>query len=349
MSSVRSAILAALCLALAPHLAPAQAGTRTRVNLRPDSTTRLPAIRVLASQEELELLAPDTSDTGFLAVRTTRGEEGWVHADYVWLADPDTGVEAFVAPVIRNLDEPLDDISPNLEKPPVRGSRINYRGNATASHESCGPEGAGRAGATTRIDSATFRLKNRTDAPAFSYAVTWDALARLPYARSNVPDDRFEWLDSVLTEIERYEGVPLTLTGFIAAITDQKKGSGNETGETTNCRWTENLHVDWHVSMTRRHTDGVDRAFVVEPTPRFLRRHPTTWTIPRLRDWMGTARQSGDSVRVTGYLFFDPDHYKHIVPSPGQRRYRISMWELHPVSKIEVRRNGEWIDLDDLP
>jgi len=254
-----------------------------------------------------------------------------------------------VPPVIRNLDAPLAEISPDMEKPPVRSSTINYRGNAKPKRKTCGPPGAGPVGSTAQIDSATFRLKNRTDAPAFSYAVTWAALAALPYARANVPKDRFRWTDEMRDSIQLYEGVPLTLTGFIANITDQEKGDGNTAGETTNCRWTEALHVDWHVSMTPKHTDGVAKSFVVEPTPRFLRRHEATWTIDRLRDWVGPRRQPGDSVRVTGFLFFDPDHYTHIKPNAQGKSYRISMWELHPVTKIEVRSNGQWIDLDDLP
>jgi hypothetical protein len=42
------------------------------------------------------------------------------------------------------------------------------------------------------------------------------------------------------------------------------------------------------------------------------------------------------------YVFYDPDHANHL------RRYRATMWELHPVTRIEVFRAGAWVDLDDM-
>jgi hypothetical protein len=47
-------------------------------------------------------------------------------------------------------------------------------------------------------------------------------------------------------------------------------------------------------------------------------------------------------VRVTGFLFYDPSHANHL------RKFRVSMWEVHPVTRIEVFRRGVWVDLDDL-
>src|SRR5712664_3174550 len=163
---MKISIVASLCaLLLAPGTAEAQAGTRTSVNLRADSTRQRRPIRVLARQERLEIVSPDTTRTGFIAVRTSRGEQGWVAADYVWLADPDTRDAVPVAPIgasavlagssapatrdnptdaIRNLDNPLTSITPDLEKPALHGSTINYRGDANPRHRSCGPSGAGK-------------------------------------------------------------------------------------------------------------------------------------------------------------------------------------------------------------
>ena len=30
------------------------------------------------------------------------------------------------------------------------------------------------------------------------------------------------------------------------------------------------------------------------------------------------------------------------------RKYRITLWEIHPITKIEVWKNGAWVDLESL-
>jgi hypothetical protein len=40
---------------------------------------------------------------------------------------------------------------------------------------------------------------------------------------------------------------------------------------------------------------------------------------------------------------FDPEHRAHL------GRYRSTLWEVHPITKIEVFQDGQWIDADDLP
>ena len=51
-------------------------------------------------------------------------------------------------------------------------------------------------------------------------------------------------------------------------------------------------------------------------------------------------------VRVTGPLFYDASHEPcsaHKRASPARR----SIWEIHPVYKIEVRVAGKWMSFDD--
>lgn len=48
-------------------------------------------------------------------------------------------------------------------------------------------------------------------------------------------------------------------------------------------------------------------------------------------------------VRITGWTMLDPEHRNHL------NKYRMTLWEIHPITKIEVFRNGEWVDLDQLP
>jgi hypothetical protein len=40
---------------------------------------------------------------------------------------------------------------------------------------------------------------------------------------------------------------------------------------------------------------------------------------------------------------FDPEHTNHL------GKYRMTLWEIHPITRIEVFQNGAWIELDQLP
>ena len=55
-------------------------------------------------------------------------------------------------------------------------------------------------------------------------------------------------------------------------------------------------------------------------------------------------------VRVTGFLLLDPVHPNHIrghcVTDCGTKHFfRATSWEVHPVTRIEVFRNGSWAEL----
>jgi hypothetical protein len=45
-------------------------------------------------------------------------------------------------------------------------------------------------------------------------------------------------------------------------------------------------------------------------------------------------------VRISGWLVYDFEHFGVI----GTRR--ATVWEVHPITVIEVQQNGQWIDLD---
>ena len=80
------------------------------------------------------------------------------------------------------------------------------------------------------------------------------------------------------------------------------------------------------------------RAVVVEASPRLREQH-TQWTTTVLRQLVGTDTQ----VRISGLLMLDQEHPEQIGKTRG------TLWEIHPITKIEVFKNGQWIDLDDLP
>jgi len=73
---------------------------------------------------------------------------------------------------------------------------------------------------------------------------------------------------------------------------------------------------------------------VAEVTPRWLAA-THGW---RLRFLKRLADQ-GARVRLTGWLMLDPDHPDQIGKTRG------GLWELHPVTTIEVFSGGRWIEL----
>jgi hypothetical protein len=47
-------------------------------------------------------------------------------------------------------------------------------------------------------------------------------------------------------------------------------------------------------------------------------------------------------IRISGWTLSDPDHPGHI----GD--FRSTLWEIHPITKIEVMQNGQWVDVDGM-
>jgi hypothetical protein len=162
--------------------------------------------------------------------------------------------------------------------------------------------------------------------------VTWEAVADLPFP--NAPKRRDAWSPEQLAEIAPYEGVPVTVEGYLVAIKPQTGGSG----ESTNCHWTAAPEVDWHVAFVGRFGQGEKESVVVETTPRIRRRH-AKWTTANLKPWV----DADQPVRISGWLMLDPEHRNHL------GKFRSTLWEIHPITKIEVFSAGQWTDLDAHP
>ena len=173
--------------------------------------------------------------------------------------------------------------------------------------------------------------KNRTDVPASTHPVTFDAIAGLDFPKDQ-PRLRADWSPAALAALEPFEGAALTVTGYIV------KRVKVEGKESTNCGSTQPTEVDWHIPLVRSAKDPEGTAVVVETTPRVRQSHPK-WTPEALQPFANST----NPVRVSGWLMLDPEHKDMI------GKFRSTLWEIHPITRIEVFSGGKWIDLDDLP
>lgn len=211
------------------------------------------------------------------------------------------------------LDGPGDEVSDTWAKPVPNKSKLG----------SCGWFGA--AGS----DKETNHRKNRTDLPKEYHAVAFSAVMDLDWPHE-ATTRRDKWTKAQLDQIAPFEGEALTVTGFIAALKPQ-----GQSGEATNCNQTGESNTDWHIALVGEAGDPESKSMVVEVTPRIKQRHPN-WTPTQLKPFVGAP----DSVRVSGWLLFDPVHKGHL------NKYRATLWEIHPIHRIEVFRGGAWHDVD---
>jgi hypothetical protein len=58
-------------------------------------------------------------------------------------------------------------------------------------------------------------------------------------------------------------------------------------------------------------------------------------------DVLGQIAKKDVRVRVSGWLMLDPEHPDQV------GKTRATIWEIHPVMRVDVQQNGKWVALDD--
>jgi Bacterial SH3 domain len=179
--------------------------------------------------------------------------------------------------------------------------------------EVCGPTGKTNKPAAIALNTD----KNRTDMPGDSDYVDigWSDLESLPSNR-----------------VSDFVSAPVRVVGFLS-----HKIKVENSGESTNCNLTADNEVDWHVYLTDSPAQPISSAIIVETTPRTRPQHK--WTVGMLAPLVDSQTQ----VRISGWLMYDSEHTGVI----GTQR--ATVWEVHPITKIEVQTNGQWVDLDSQP
>jgi len=311
----RLVVLLALCLCSFSAFADEGVLSRTAV-LREEPAQNAPKIRSLLKGEEVEVLSA-TPENGFVRVRTEDGTEGWVLAKFV---HPPPPAGALLPQAAATEAAASTTISPAWEKPDPPSGTFKLEG------KTCGPDGGG-----DKRDKGTNVRKNRVDIPASYHDITWNAIAALEYPKPS-PKSRENFTAEQLAAVAKFEGAAVETVGYVVAIKPQ---AGNK--ESCNCSWTGEQATDWHIALVEHPGDGEASSVVVEPTPRIKKGHPG-WTKKNLMPWLNVDVP----VRISGWLLFDPQHTNHL------KKYRSTLWEIHPITKIEVwdTDTEKWVDLD---
>lgn len=187
----------------------------------------------------------------------------------------------------------------------------------------CPPEGDGG-------DPELNRLKNRVDEASNYYQIPFDALAQLSWPKTIERKDRAKWPRGDAEAVSRYEGIPVSVEGYLAKST-------LEGPESCNCHGADAELRDFHIWLIKNANDDRTNSIVVETGPRVRAKHPSWRT-----DTLGKIAKTDQKIRISGWLMLDPEHPDQVGKTRG------TIWEIHPIMKIEVDQQGKWTPLDSL-
>lgn len=170
------------------------------------------------------------------------------------------------------------------------------------------------------------RLKNRVDTAAW-VPTPFASILSLGWPPGVVRRSRAAWSRSDARRVAASEGLPVVVEGYFVA-------AKVEGPESTNCHGADSKFRDWHLWLASSPGKDRRRSIVVETTPVIRASHPE-WKIGDIRRLV----RDSTLVRVSGWLLFDPDHPEQLGKTRG------TLWEVHPVMRIEIQREGRWSDI----
>jgi len=171
------------------------------------------------------------------------------------------------------------------------------------------------------------RISRWTDSPltVAAFKRKFEPNLYLPTRRENFSDDQ-------ISQVTPSEQLCVTLTGFIVRAVKQGPESANcgDPKRTDIHVW---IYTDTSQNKDRR-TGLRGKAVVAEVTPRWLDNHPD-WTHTRLEK----IAQDRLRVKISGWVMYDPEHPPHMGKTRG------TLWELHPITKIQYWDGTAWRNL----
>ncbi len=184
----------------------------------------------------------------------------------------------------------------------------------------CPPEGSGG-------DPALNRLKNRVEVPAEFEPMRFHELRDLDVPEGVSKKHREAWPRAAREVVEAQEQRAVQVVGYFLKV----KLEGQES---PNCYSNDTRLRDFHIWLANSPDDERADAVVVEVTPRVRAEH-ASWSLTNLRRLVNQQSR----VRISGWLMLDPEHPDQV------GRTRATLWEIHPILKIEVWSANRWREL----
>jgi hypothetical protein len=173
-------------------------------------------------------------------------------------------------------------------------------------------------------DPALNLLKNREEVPATFEPMHFQELHDLDVPEGIGKRHRDKWPTDIRESVGQQEKRAVQVVGYLLKV----KLEGQES---PNCHSDDPALRDFHIWLANSPEDDRWEAVVVEITPRIRARH-ASWSRTNLNRLVNQQSR----VRISGWLMLDPEH-------PDQLgKTRVTLWEIHPILKIEVWSGGRW-------
>ena len=200
------------------------------------------------------------------------------------------------------------------------GTAGNWPAPQDQTFQGCPPQGDGG-------DGQLNIRKNRTDTGNWQ-TETVANIVSLPYPSGVAKQPRASWSSADAAAVAQSEGRPLQVEGYLLLVR-------HEGPESPNCH--DPNQRDFHMWLSGSPGTSRDRAtsLIVEVAPR-ARALNSGWA-PDSR----LLGLTGRHVRISGWLMLDQEHPEQVGKTRG------TLWEVHPVMKIEVEQGSQWVNLND--
>jgi hypothetical protein len=188
---------------------------------------------------------------------------------------------------------------------------------STGKFHGCAPTGKGS-------DPYLNSLKNRDKPPATAQLFTVTKLMAAAPKLPNAKLHRDKWTKTQRDLAARWESRAVTVEGFLLHVVQEKE-------EACNCG--SGQYVDHHMWLAPTAPTPRTRAMVVEISPRAWPKHPS-WAENATFNPLIKAKTK---VRMTGWLTWDQEHKEQLSKTRG------TLWEVHPVTQIQMLKGGKWV------
>jgi hypothetical protein len=178
-------------------------------------------------------------------------------------------------------------------------------------------------------------LKNREETPPTYKDMSFHAFLGWTDAVGAEGEPNEDISDETLAKVQPLIDKAVRIHGYLVGA---KKGSR----ESANCGGSAGY--DFHLWLSDEPGEDQDKisneelrgykatAIVIEPTPRWKEKHPNWKSLAKFKHLIAQKTK----VRISGWVFFDPEHPNEV------EQTRATLWEIHPVTKIEYWQAGHW-------